>query len=163
MSIPRRNCITIVVGALHLMLVAAAAYGVAIVNPLKPNIPNGTVLSAATYTVKDISYTLDAQYPELIEQVKFTISPASSITSSTTVEAKLLTVDTAYFPCTNISPAGGTWQCTFSGVTVAATDELDVHVLQLQHQGIYAIWLPLVRGPQASNTYLPMHGADQNK
>ena len=161
MSSLRRNRITVIVAALHLMIVAAAAYAFAIVNPLGTHTQKGAAISAANYAVDNITYTLDARQSQLIDQVNFTLSPISIVSPNTTVQAKLLAASTTYFPCRNISPTAGTWQCTFTGVTVAAADQLDVRVLPLQLQGPYGVWLPLTLGRESFNTYLPVYSVGQ--
>lgn len=162
MSMVRRSPITIIIGVLPLLVAAAAAYGFAVFNPLTTTSQTGSIVSAAAYTVNNISYTLDAQNPHLIAQVSFTISPATIISANTTVQAKLHATSTTYAPCSNISATTGTWQCTFSGVTVAAADQLDVRVLPLQPDGPYVVRLPLIRGPQSFNRYLPRSIVDQH-
>jgi hypothetical protein len=161
MSIVRRNRITIIVGAFHLLLAGAAAYAFAVFNPLTPNPEVGGVMSAATYTVTNIRYGLDAQHPHLIDHVNFTISPIAVIGANATVQAKLRAMDTTYVPCSNISAATGMWQCPVNDITVAAADQLDVRVLPFQPYGAYPLWLPLIRGPQSFNQYLPLSSMGQ--
>jgi len=77
------------------------------------------------YTVSAVSYTLNATTPTNIDAVLFTLNAAA-----TTVKAKLVNAETAYYACTNTS--GMNWSCatTTPQATVTASDNLSVIAVQ---------------------------------
>ncbi|MFA5890875.1 MAG: hypothetical protein WDA27_07985 [Actinomycetota bacterium] len=77
------------------------------------------------YTVSAVSYTPNATTPGNIDAVVFTLSAAA-----TTVKAKLVNAETAYYACTNTS--GMNWSCatTSPQATVASADSLSVIAVQ---------------------------------
>jgi len=109
-------------------LLAGAVIGrVATASTSVPNetLGYGTAASVAAYAISGVSYTLDANSPQNIDQVAFTISP----TTARVVQAQLATGG-SWYSCTNTSgsvtcattsPTQATVNASGSTLTVEAT------------------------------------------
>jgi hypothetical protein len=72
------------------------------------------------YTVTNVSYTLSASNPSVIDLWSFDLNAAASV-----VKSKVVSSSTTYVNCTNTS--GTTWQCDpAANPTVLSADQLDV-------------------------------------
>ena len=114
---------------LALALIAAVAiYGLAASNTVPDSGAGDGTGTISGYTISNVAYTLNATTPSDIDKVTFTVTPGGSAGAPTVVKAKLVSTSSTYSNCTNTS--GTTWECSFTGVTVAAADELRVIATQ---------------------------------
>jgi hypothetical protein len=113
--IPRRFAAIVVA-----LLIGAATFALAASNTV-PTSRAGDGNGAITgYTVTNVSYSLLASDPSLIDLWTFDLNAAASV-----VKSKVVASSTTYVNCTNTS--GTTWQCDpATNPTVLSANQLDV-------------------------------------
>jgi hypothetical protein len=124
----------------RLLILATAAYGFTSASRATTPQPG----AASGYTVSNVTYTLGTTNPGSISKVRFTLTPTSPMPPSALVQAKLTSANGAFFLCNNLPADSTTWECAISGETVAAADQLTIHVTAPQAEPKYTLWLPLV-------------------
>jgi len=111
-----------------LLILSTTAYGFAAANTVPESGAGDGLGTISGYDVTNVTYTLNATTPTNIDKVTFDIDPTAGASAPTTVKAKLVTASSTWFACTNT--AGTTWDCTVTGVTATAADELRVVAAQ---------------------------------
>lgn len=111
------------------VLLAGAIYGFAAANTVPESGAGDGEGDISGYTASDITYTLNATDPTMIDAVSFSLAPSAGADDPVTVKAKLVSSSTTWFDC---SLSGATWTCDTSAgsVTVLSADELRVVAAQ---------------------------------
>lgn len=111
-----------------LLLLSAVSYGFAAANVLPETGAGDGQNTISGYTVTNVSYTLNSTTPSNIDKVAFDIAPTDGADAPATVKAKLVSASSTWFACTVTT--GTTWECTVTGITATAADELRVIAAQ---------------------------------
>ena len=87
------------------------------------------VISGYAYTGAAIDYTLDANNPQQVASVSFTVNAPTS--SARIVRARIV-ASGAYNNCTNTAGTGttSTWSCAFTGVAATSATNLNAVAAQ---------------------------------
>ena len=112
----------VLVGAM--LLLATAAYGFAAGNSLQETGAGDGQEDISGYTISNVTYTLNATNPVNIDKVTFDVAPTAGANAPTDVRVKLVTGSRTWFTCG--LDTGTTWDCTITGVTSNAVNELRV-------------------------------------
>lgn len=110
------------------LILSTVAYGFAAANTVPSSSAGDGSGTITGYTISGVNYTLNATNPANIDKVTFTVTPASGASAPVTVKAKLVSSSSTYSTCVNVG--GTTWDCTVTGVTALAADELRVIAAQ---------------------------------
>ena len=125
---PRTPTLRLLVMFGLILLLSAVAYGLAAANTVPASGAGDGSNTISGYTVTNVTLTLNATNPAYIDKVTFTVTPGAGAAAPATVKAKLVSTSSTWFSCTNTS--GTTWDCTVTGVTATAADELRVVAAQ---------------------------------
>ena len=106
------------------LLLATAAYGFAAGNDLQETGAGDGQKAISGYDITGVTYTLNATNPVNIDKVTFNIAPSDGAKAPTDVRVKLVQGSSTWFDCE--LDTGTTWDCTITGVTSSAVDELRV-------------------------------------
>jgi len=118
-------------GLVLLLVLAALVAGAVVgrVSTASSTVPNeslgyGSATSVAAYSVSGVAYTLDSTSPQNIDQVAFTISPATA----RVVKAQLVSGG-SWYACTNTS---GSVTCATTSPQATATGSTQLTVVATQ-------------------------------
>jgi len=121
--LPRRKRHRYLLAVAAAALVAPAAYAFTASNTVPGSNAGSGSGSISGYTVSNVSYTLNSSNPQNVDQVAFTISPATG-----TVKAQLVSGG-AWYSCVN-SAGSVTCATTSPQATAAAVNQLTVVAAQ---------------------------------
>ena len=102
------------------IVIGVATFAAAASNTVPASRAGDGSAAISGYTVSNVSYTLSASNPSVIDLWTFDLNAAASV-----VKSKVVAASTTYVNCTNTS--GTTWQCDpATNPTVLSADQLDV-------------------------------------
>jgi hypothetical protein len=109
---------------LFAVLIGAATFAAAASNTVPTSRAGDGNGAISGYTVTNVSYTLSASDPSVIDLWTFDLNAAASV-----VKSKVVSSSTTYVNCTNTS--GTSWQCDpAANPTVLSANQLDVIAVQ---------------------------------
>ena len=109
---------------LFAVLIGAATFAAAASNTVPTSRAGDGNGAIGGYTVTNVSYTLSASDPSVIDLWTFDLNASASV-----VKSKVVASSSMYVNCTNTS--GTTWQCDpAANPTVLAANQLDVIAVQ---------------------------------
>lgn len=114
-----------------LVLLSATAYGFAASNTVPENGAGDGQGTISGYAVTNITYTLNATTPTILDQVDLDVDPSAGAEPPTTVRVKLVSSGSTWYDC-DAPTTGSTWTCdtTSPSVNASAVNQLQVVAAQ---------------------------------